>query len=222
MKTLFSKHQWMQIVYGALLLVAGTMVIIVSINNVNNISQWLSIIIAISLFIYASALLFTGIFSLQARVFDIALLYAIVFIAIGVVLVVKWELIGQFITVLIATILCAAGLVEIGQATAMVFFHKNKFLIVLHYILAAVFIALGVLAFSYQTQVQQIAYISCGIILILGAIVELILGFRSLIKRKSDKKLETKADGSKKYGDVIDADVIESKDGSGSSDKIDA
>ncbi len=200
MKTLFAKHKWMQLIYGALLLVAGVLVIVFSFKDKDNISMWLSIITSISLFIYAAALLFTGVFSLKEKYFDIAFLYSVVFIAIGVVLLCNQEMIGKFITIFVATLITAMGVVEIGEATSMVFFKRPVFFIVLFYILGAAFIALGVLAFCFQEQVQQIVYIGIGVLLCLTAVLELSLGFHGLILARKVAKFEK--------AHVVDAEVV--------------
>ena len=190
MKTLFSKHKWMQLVYGALLIAAGVVVIVIALNQQDQISQWLSIVVSIALFIYAAALMFTGIFSLKKKVFDLAFIYSVVFIAIGVVLLVKPMMIGEFITIFVATLLCAGGVVEIGEATAMVFFKRPLFFIIAFYVLGAALIALGVLCFSFQNDVQKIIYIASGAILALAGAIELALGIYSLFKHKEDEKEE--------------------------------
>ena len=188
MKTLFSKHKWMQLVYGALLLGAGILIIVIANNNPNDFSKWLSIVLSIALFIYASALLFSGVFSLKKKLFDISFVYAVIFVAIGVTLLVNPTMIGQFVTIFIATLLCGSGLVEMGEATAMVFFKRHKFFIVLFYILGAALIALGVLAFVFQNDAQKVMYVASGAILAGVGVVELILGVVSLFKNRKEKK----------------------------------
>ncbi|MCR4880277.1 MAG: DUF308 domain-containing protein [Bacilli bacterium] len=204
MKTLFAKHKWMQLIYGALLLAAGILVIVFAINDKDNISKWLSIITSISLFIYAAALLFTGVFSLKEKLFDLAFIYSVVFIAVGVVLLCNQEMIGKFITIFVATLITAMGVVEIGEATSMVFFKRPVFFIVLFYILGAAFIALGVLAFCFQEQVEQIVYVGIGILLCLTAVLELILGFHGLILASKVEKF--------KKAHVVDAEVVDKEE----------
>ena len=196
MKTLFAKHKWMQLIYGALLLVAGILVIVFAINDKENISKWLSIVVAITLFIYSAALMFSGVFSLKKSYFDVAFIYTVVFISIGVVLLCNTDMIGKFITVFVATMLTALGVVEIGEATSMIFFKRPVFFIVLFYLLGAAFITLGVLAFCFQENVEQIVYVIIGILLCLTAVLELILGARGLFiaikeaKQEKDKVID--------------------------------
>jgi len=203
MKTLFAKHKWMQLIYGALLLTAGILVIVFAINDKDNISKWLSIVVAIALFIYSAALMFSGVFSLKKKLFDIAFIYTVFFVSMGVVLVANPEVLGTFIVIFVATMLTAIGVVEIGEATAMIFFKRPVFFIVVFYILGAAFITLGVLSFSFQENVEQIVYVGIGILLCLAALVEIVLGIVGLF---AAKKIEDAVD------DVIDQDVEEKKE----------
>lgn len=201
MKTLFAKYKWMQLIYGLLLLVAGILVIIAAVNDKEQVSKWLSIIVAISLFIYSAALLFTGVFSLKKKFFDITFIYAVVFVAVGVCLLCNQEMIGSFITIFVATLITAMGVVEIGEATSMIFFKRPVFFVVMFYLLGAALITLGVLAFCFQENVQQIVYVGIGVILCLTAILELVLGVHGLILAVKLSKLEKE--------NVVDAEVTE-------------
>ena len=194
MKTLFAKHKWMQIVYGALLAGAGIAVIAIALNNPENITKWLSIIVAICLFLYSAALMFSAVFSLKKKIFDIAFLYVVAFIAIGVVLLTNPEMIGSFITIFVATMLCAAGVIEIGEATAMIFFKRPKFFIVLFYVLGAAFITLGVLSFSFQVEVQQVIYVASGGLFVIAGVIELFLGFVSILRKKDEAIIDAELD----------------------------
>jgi len=199
MKTLFAKHKWMQLIYGLLLLAAGILVIVFAINDKERISTWLSIIASIGLFIYAAALMFSGVFSLKKKYFDIAFIYSVLFISIGVVLLCNQEMIGKFITIFVATALTATGVVEIGEATSMIFFKRPIFFIVVFYILGAAFIALGVLAFCFQENVEQVVYVGVGALLCLTALLEIVLGIVSIARHKAIED------------DVIDEEVVEKK-----------
>ena len=201
MKTLFSKHKWMQLIYGLLLAVAGVLIIVAAVNDKEQVSKWLSIIVAISLFIYAAALLFTGVFSLKKKYFDITFVYAVLFVSIGVCLLCNQEMIGSFITIFVATLLTAIGVVEIGEATSMIFFKRPVFFVVLFYLLGAAFITLGVLAYCFQEEVQQIVYVGIGILMCLTAVLELALGVHGLFLALKMSKQEKEQ--------VVDAEVTD-------------
>lgn len=191
----------MQLIYGLLLAVAGVLVIVAAVNDKERVSTWLSIILAVGLFIYSAALLFTGVFSLKKKYFDITFIYAVLFVSIGVCLLCNQQMIGSFITIFVATLLTAFGVVEIGEATSMIFFKRPVFFVVLFYILGAAFITLGVLAFCFQAEVQQIVYVGLGILLCLTAVLELALGVHGLFLAFKLAKAEKAT--------VVDAEVTD-------------
>ena len=200
MKTLFAKHKWMQIVYGVLLLVAGILIIVFAFNDKDNISKWLSIVAAITLFVYSAALLFTGIFSLKDKYFDMSFVFAVIFIAIGVVLLSNTTIMGQFITVFVSTLFIALGVIEIGEATAMIFFKRPIPSIIIFYVLGVVFLTLGILAISFKEEVEQIIYIGVGGIACVVAVIQLVLGVVGTIKDAKAKKMQKQS--------ALDAEVI--------------
>lgn len=191
----------MQLIYGLLLAVAGVLIIVAAVNDKEQVSKWLSIIVAISLFIYAAALLFTGVFSLKKKYFDITFVYAVLFVSVGVCLLCNQEMIGSFITIFVATLLTAIGVVEIGEATSMIFFKRPVFFVVLFYLLGAAFITLGVLAYCFQEEVQQIVYVGIGILMCLTAVLELALGVHGLFLALKMSKQEK--------ANVVDAEVAD-------------
>ena len=201
MKTLFAKHKWMQLIYGLLLLVAGILIIVFAFNDQDNISMWLSVVAAVALFIYSAALMFSGVFSLKKKNFDIAFIYAVLFVSIGVVLISKPEILGEFIVIFVATLLTAFGVIEVGEATAMIFFKRPVFFIVLFYLLGAAFITLGVLSFVFKERVQQIVYVGIGVLLILSSLVEITFGTIGLVAAIKLSKAEK--------AQIVDAEVTD-------------
>ena len=201
MKTLFAKYKWMQLIYGLLLLVAGVLIIVAAIKDKTQVSEWLSVIVAVGLFIYSAALLFTGVFSLKKKYFDITFIYAVLFVSVGVCLLCNRDLIDSFITIFVATLITAMGVVEIGEATSMIFFKRPVFFVVLFYILGAALITLGVLAFCFKDNVSQIIYVGVGVIMCLTALLQIGLGIHGLFIARKLSKLEKE--------NVVDAEVTE-------------
>ena len=199
MKTLFEKHKWMQLIYGVLLLAAGIVTIIFAVNDKENVAKTISVVAAIGLFIYSAALLFSGVFSLKKKLFDIAFVFAVIFVSIGVCLVSNPTIIRDFILIFVSTMLLAIGVVEIGEATAMIFFKRPVVFIVVFYLLGAAFITFGVLSIVYKEDVEQIVYVCIGILLCLAAALEIVLGARGLILALKEAKQEK--------AKVVDAEV---------------
>lgn len=184
MKTLYEKHKWMQIVFGALFLVAGILVIIFSLNWPENIAKALSVILAISLFLFGASCIFSGVFALKNKYFDPAFIYGDLAIAIGVVLCVHNLMIGDFIVLFAGTILVTIGVVFLGEAVAMIFFKRPKPSIVAFFLLGAIFLTLGILSYVYNGEAQTIIYIATGAIMALVGFVQIIFGIVATIKAK--------------------------------------
>ena len=193
MNTLFAKHKWLQIIYGALFLVAGVFVIIVSLTGTGDLSTWLSIICAIALFIFGGCSIMAGVFLLEKNLFSPLFIYGALSIAIGVVLCAKTDFIINVIVVFIGVLFLTFGAVECGEAAAMIFFKRNKFFIALFFIFAAILITAGVLVLVFQENatLQKIVYVGIGGILALIGVFEIILGVKAVFdSKKADKEID--------------------------------
>ena len=188
MKTLYEKHKWMQIVFGGLFLAAGILVIVFSLNWPENIAKALSVILAISLFLFGASCIFSGVFALKNKYFDPAFIYVDLAIAIVVVLCVHNLMIGDFIVLFAGTILVTIGVVFLGEAVAMIFFKRPKPSIVAFFLLGALFLALGVLSYVYNGEAQTIIYIATGAIMALVGFVQIIFGIVATIKARKIAK----------------------------------
>ena len=186
MKTLYARHKWMQIVFGGLFLLAGAAIIIISLNWPEYISKSLSVILAISLFIFGASCIFSGIFSLRNKYFDPAFIYGDLAIALGVVLCVHNTMIQDLIVVFVGTILTTIGVVFLGEATAMIFFKRPKLSIVLFFLLGAAFLTLGILSYVFQEEATTVIYIATGSIMCLVGLVQIGFGIVNTIKGKKD------------------------------------
>ena len=193
MNTLFAKHKWLQIIYGALFLVAGAFIIIISLRSPDNLSTWLSIVCAIALFIFGGCSIMAGIFLLEKKLFSALFIYGALSIAIGVTLCVHTDFIINVIVVFIGVMFLTFGAVECGEAAAMIFFKRNKFFIALFFVFAAILITAGVLVLVFQNNatLQTIVYTGIGGILALIGVFEVILGVKSIIDgKKADKEID--------------------------------
>ena len=193
MNTLFAKHKWLQIIYGALFLVAGVFVIIVSLTGTGDLSTWLSIICAIALFIFGGCSIMAGVFLLEKKLFSPLFIYGALSIAIGVVLCANTEFIISVIIVFIGVLFLTFGAIECGEAAAMIYFKRNKFFIALFFIFAAILITAGVLVLVFRENdtLKQIVYVGIGGILALIGAFEVILGIKAALdSKKADKEID--------------------------------
>ena len=199
MKSLFTKYKWMQLVYGTLMLIAGIMVIVFAIQDKNNITKWLSIVVSITLFAYAFALVITGIFTLQTRkrVFDPAFIFASIFIAVGVLLLIKYPIIGEFITIFVATLLVSMGGVSLINGFLLVLYKKKIRWMVLFFSISAICITLGVLAFVFKEEATPIIYIGLGIAMAITGVIQIIIG-TAILREENKKERAAKKSNSKK------------------------
>ena len=187
MKTLYSKHKWMQIVFGGLFLAAGIAMIVIALNESNDqetIAKWLSIVYAVSLFLFGATCIFSGVFSLKNKFFDPAFIYGDLAIAIGVVLCVKTTMINDFIVIFIGTLLTTIGVVFLGEAVAMIFFKRPKVSIAAFFILGAAFLTLGILSYVWQKEALNVIYVGVGGLMCLIGLIQVIFGIVATIKAK--------------------------------------
>ena len=191
MKTLYNKHKWMQIIFGALFLAAGILMIVIALNENNDqqtIAKWLSIVYAVSLFLFGATCIFSGVFSLKNKYFDPAFIYGDIAIAIGVVLCVHNTMINDFIVVFVGTLLTTTGVVFLGEAVAMIFFKRPKPSIVLFFLLGALFLTLGILSYVFQQEALQIMFYGTGAVMCLVGVVQMVFGTVATIKAKKVAK----------------------------------
>lgn len=208
MNGLINKHKWIPFLFGSLLVVAGILVIIFAIVDSSNISKWLSIVIAATLFTYSLALIITGIIALKKKYFDAAFIYASVLISLGVIIIVNHTLIGQFMTLFFATLLCTLGGIEIGQGGIFIYYRRKKILVALAFILGAALIACGVLTFIYRDQLHPVVYIVTGALISVAGLVAVIYGTYKIREPLKDKKSKL---NKKKNPKTITAKVIDNE-----------
>ena len=211
MKTLFSKHRWMQIVFGGLFILAGGLLTTIALLSLREDSDlkpdiWLTVIMASVAFIFGLVAIMSGIFSLDKKKFSSLFPLGAVAIAIGVVLVYKPSIIGEYAMLLIASFVLAFAAIEIGEAVAMIFFKQKKFWIAFFFIIGALLVAAGVISIIFADAIKAFVYVGLGICVLVFGVVEIFNGIKVAIKDKKDKKLEEPKE------EVVDAEVEEKKE----------
>ena len=222
MNALFLKHKWLQIIYGTLLLIAGILIIVMSINQPESITIWISVIFAIGLFIFGACSIMAGVFTLEKKFFNSLFIVGSLSIAFGVVLCTlaagkDTDLMGNLIKVFFSVMLLAMGAVECGEAAAMIYFKRSKFAIAIFFVLGALFIAAGVLTLIFWDNIIKVVYaILVGLIALLG-LFEMVVGVISFIGAKKTEKevddlvkeAEQKTQEENKEADVVDTQSSE-------------
>ena len=195
MKTLFSKHRWMQIVFGGLFIVAGALLTIIALAALKEDSNlkpdvWLSVVLASVAFIFGLVAIVSGIFSLEEKKFSSLFPLGAISIALGVVLVYKPSLIGEYAMILIGAFILAFAAITVAEAVAMIFFKAKKFWIVFFFVIGALLVVGGVMSIVFAADIKAFIYVGLGIAMAAFGIVEIISGIRVAIKGRKEKALE--------------------------------
>ena len=200
MKSLFNKYIWLQLILSILLLFGGALIIAFAINNDQTILEdGLNIIAAVILFLFGGfAILATLVFE-QNKYLTNGLLYGSACIALGVFLCMKEMILLDYLVYLLAIFFIVIGGVELIKAVILVTRkEKNVPAIVIAFVVAALFIAGGILALIFKDNVRKGFCIVAGALLALAGIWELFLGVKTMIgnsggyKKKEKKKKKNK------------------------------
>lgn len=183
MNSLFTKHRWMQVVWGILLFVAGAITIIFAVNGENtDVSLVLSIAVAIVLFAYGLVILFSSFLELKDGFFKYELIIGGFIIAIGIVFCLNTEVLKDIIVNTVAVSLLVFGVI-FGIRAAMIIIKKKKvWWLWFAVVLATLFIAAGILCLIFAEKVVNVCYFALGGILIIVGIIELYITVKRAIE----------------------------------------
>lgn len=188
--SLLTKHKWLNIVYGVLLIVIGALTLTFAIVNTDVVDQVISISLAVSLFIAGILNIASSLIAHTNEYFTTSLLVGSIAIAFGVVLLVNRSLIGSFIVFLLGTFLLALGAVYLIKAIIFIVSKQKVPSIVLFFIFAAIGIALGIMVLCFKDESKMVIYSFVGACIIVMGIIELVLVVRSLLEEKKKAKEE--------------------------------
>ena len=188
--SLLTKHKWLNIVYGVLLIVIGALTLTFAIVNVDVVNQVISISLAVSLFIAGILNIASSIIAHTEKLFTSTLLVGSFAIAFGIVLLVNRTLIGSFIALLLGTFLLALGTVYLVKAIIFIILKQKVPAIILMFVIAAIAIGLGVTVVCFQQESQMVLYAFIGVSFAVMGVIELILVVRDLLEEKKKAKEE--------------------------------
>lgn len=219
MNSLFTKHRWMQVVWGILLFVAGAITIIFAVNDENtDVSLVLSIAVAIILFAYGMVIIFSSFLELKDGFFKYELIIGGFIIAIGIVFCMNTEVLKNIIVNTVAISLLVFGAIFGARAAVVLIGKKKVWWIWLAVTLAVLFIAGGILCLIFSEKVVNVCYFALGGILIVVGIIELYITVKRALEAnsigieqkdtvkgsKKDKKKKEKKSKDKKPKNNID------------------
>ena len=193
MKSLFKRYIWLQIIYGVLLAAVGITTIILAFVNGEIIDRTLSIIIAVALFLFAVIMIVSSMLSETKEMFSLSLIYASLFIALGVVLLVNPSLISTIIVIMLAVFIIAYGAVCLVKGIVSIFYRMAWYWIALLFLLGAIGITGGILALCYPGIAFTVTFVVLGIGLAALGIYEIVLAIIAMKKvDKIEKVVEEK------------------------------
>lgn len=202
MKNIVFKNRWVQIVFGALLLVAGVLTFVFAILNNKDLTTAISIIVAVCSFILGIIYIASSFISEAKVLFPGSLLFGSFCIAIGVLLCVNTQLLGAIIVNLVGALMLAYGLVCAIKATIYLIMKKKSkenvkvFFIVLFYVIAAALLTLGILTFIYNNDASIVIYAVVGLAIAAYGIYHIIDGAIEMHKKENEKnKVVSTQDG---------------------------
>ena len=220
MKGLFTKYVWLQLILSVLLLFGGTLVIVFVANGRQDVLRdALNIIVAVILFLFgAFAILATVIFEPKKIVAN-GLIYGAASIALGVFLCTKKMFLIDYLVDFLAIFFIVFGGIELIKGIIAVTQKEKKIVsIVVLFVLAAIFIAGGILSLIFRNKVEVVFCVIAGVILFLLGVYEFLFGVKGLIDVSKNRKKEPSKKVNKKKGkdnnqvdDNIRADKSESE-----------
>ena len=207
MNSLFSKHRWMQVMWGILLFVAGAITIIFAATSKGeDVALALGIAIAVVLFAYGLTIIFSSFLELKDGFFKYEIIIGAFVVAVGVVFCINHSLVADIIVSIIYVSLITFGLIFGIRATLAIVSKQKVWWMPLCIVLAVLFIAAGILCLIFRRDVLNVCYIVLGAILIIVGIIEVYMSIKRALEsnsigiehkerksRKSSKKKENKA-----------------------------
>jgi len=191
MNSLFNKHRWMQVMWGILLFVAGTITIIftaTSEEGADSVGLVLSICLAVVLFSYGLTILFTSFLEMKDKMFKAELVFGSIILAFAVVFCLKFEKVKDLIVLFAAINLLCFGVVFAVRAILCFTQKIRPVWRVFCIIFATVFIACGVLAIVFENDCLKICYFVIGALLVFTGITETILAIKESIKKAKSQQ----------------------------------
>ena len=197
MKSLFTKYIWLQLILSILLLFGGALVVVFAVLGKQNVLEdGLNIIVAVILFLFGLFAIIASFAFESDRVFTNGLLYGSACIALGVFLCMKELVLLNYLVILLAVFFIVIGAVELIKGVILICTkYKVIVAIVITFIVAAIFLAGGILALIFRDDVKLAFCIVAGILLFLAGVYLLITGIGAMIhanKNKEPKKTSKK------------------------------
>ena len=190
MKSLFSKYVWLQLILSILLLFGGALIIVFAILNKQNVlEEGLNIIAAVILFLFGLFAILASFLFETNKMFTNSLLYGSACIALGIFLCLGKLVLLEYLVYLLAIFFIVIGVLEVIKGIILIV-KKDKRLpvIIVAFILASMFIAGGILAIIFNTEVRIVFCIVAGVLLFAAGVYLLFVGIKTLSEQNKAKE----------------------------------
>lgn len=175
MDKLFKKYEWLSIIVGIVMVVAAALIIILAIVDVSILNTAISYIIAVFLFMIGGILITTTLIEDRLVFFTGSLFYGAIIVAVGVVLCVLPDLIGNAIIKLVAIAAISFGVIEIIKGILLITSHYKLVAIIAAFVIAAILITLGIVGLVMNSNdILRVVYIVIGGAIAVSGIFEIV------------------------------------------------
>lgn len=190
MKSLFSKYVWLQLILSILLLFGGALIIVFAILNKQNVlEEGLNIIAAVILFLFGLFAILASFLFETNKMFTNSLLYGSACIALGIFLCLGKLVLLEYLVYLLAIFFIVIGVLEVIKGIILIVKKDKKLpVIIVAFILASIFIAGGILAIIFNTEVRIVFCIVAGVLLFAAGVYLLFVGIKTLAEQNKAKE----------------------------------
>lgn len=189
MKKFFSNNKWMQIVVGTLMIIVGIIVVVLAASNHNKLNAYLSILVAICLFIIGGLYICISLLLHPNELFSSSLVYASICIALGVTLCIsvsanEAEKLSNFLINTFAILFLSYGGICILKGIVIACTTKpiKVGAMVWNFVLGVICIISGVLILIYRSKAQQAIYMIVGLAICIFGLLNLGYGIYGNLK----------------------------------------
>lgn len=181
------KRIWLNIIFSSLLVIAGILIVVFAFVNPNSVDYTLSIIFAVALFLMGIVYLIFAIADQKGEFVTTSLFAGAAVIALGVTLLVRDNLISDFLIIFMGAFLIALAAVMLFKFI-FAFVRKEKAVRIVGYgILFALGLTFGTLLLVYNGAARTTVFAIMGIIVIVASAAQLAFSIKLLSDSKHNK-----------------------------------
>lgn len=187
MNSIFKKHEWIRMLLGILLLVAGVITIVLAIVNRSGVSITLNITIAIMLFVIGGVMCIVSLLNDTKVIMTLTLVMGAFLIALGVAVIIVQDFVSTLLVILLAAFLISMGGISIFKGVTLIIFRAKWFWYVALFIVGTIGITLGILSLCYRDIAFIVTFIVVGAALVIMGVITIVISSIHVKKIKDDK-----------------------------------